>query len=90
MWSIKFIDALKALPDPRDNRGKRHLLAFVIVTVVFAILAGRSSVSGIHRYMTDKIDWLRETSGFKVATPISRVHLPRMLASLNWTMLSDW
>jgi hypothetical protein len=23
---IKFIDALKALPDPRDNRGKRHLL----------------------------------------------------------------
>jgi len=22
----KFIDALKALPDPRDNRGKRHLL----------------------------------------------------------------
>jgi hypothetical protein len=21
---IKFIDALKPLPDPRDNRGKRH------------------------------------------------------------------
>jgi hypothetical protein len=37
---IKFIDALKALPDPRDNRGKRHLLAFLIVTVVFAILVG--------------------------------------------------
>ena len=35
---IKFIEALKALPDPRDNRGKRHLLAFLIVTVVFAIL----------------------------------------------------
>ena len=27
---IKFIEALKALPDPRDNRGKRHLLAFLI------------------------------------------------------------
>jgi hypothetical protein len=38
---IKFIDALKALPDPRDNRGKRHSLAFLIVTVVFAILVGR-------------------------------------------------
>ena len=37
---IKFIDALKALPDPRDNRGKRHLLTFLIVTVVFAILVG--------------------------------------------------
>ena len=52
---IKFIEALKALPDPRDNRGKRHLLAFLIVTVVFAILVGRSNVSGIHRYMTNKI-----------------------------------
>ena len=27
---IKFIEALKVLPDPRDNRGKRHLLAFLI------------------------------------------------------------
>jgi predicted transposase YbfD/YdcC len=85
---IKFIEALKALPDPRDNRGKRHLLAFLIVTVVFAILVGRSNVSGIHRYMTNKIEWLRATTGFKVATPISRAHLPRMLASLDWPMLS--
>ena len=52
---IKFIKALKALSDPRDNCGKRHLLAFLIVTVVFAIL-GRSNVSGIHRYMTNKIE----------------------------------
>jgi len=85
---IKFIDALKALPDPRDNRGKRHLLAFLIVTVVFATLVGRSSVSGIHRYMTNKIEWLRETTGFKDATPISRAHLPRMLTNLDWLMLS--
>lgn len=85
---IKFIDALKALPDPRDNRGKRHSLAFLIVTVVFATLVGRSKVSGIHRYMTNKIDWLREATGFKDATPISRAHLPRMLASLDWLMLS--
>ena len=35
---IKFIEALKVLPDPRDNRGKRHLLAFLIVTVVFCHL----------------------------------------------------
>jgi predicted transposase YbfD/YdcC len=86
--AIKFIDALKALPDPRDNRGKRHSLVFLIVTFVYATLVGRSKVSGIHRYMTNKIDWLRETTGFKDATPISRAHLPRMLASLDWTMLS--
>lgn len=85
---IKFIDALKTLPDLRDNRGKRHSLAFLIVTFVFATLAGRSKVSGIHRYMTYKIDWLREVTGHKDATPISRAHLPRMLANLDWLALS--
>lgn len=38
--------------------------------------------------MTNKIEWLRETTGFKAAIPISRAHLPRMLASLDWPMLS--
>jgi len=63
-------------------------LVFLIATVVFATLVGRSKVSGIHRYMTNKIDWLREATGFKDATPISRAHLPRMLANLDWLMLS--
>jgi DDE_Tnp_1-associated len=85
---IKFIDALKTLPDPRDNRGKRHSQAFLIATVVFATLVGRSKVSGIHRYMTNKIDWLREVTGNKDAAPISRAHLPRMLANLDWLALS--
>jgi len=42
---IKFIDVLKTLPDTRDNRGKRHSLVFLIVTVVFATLVGRSKLS---------------------------------------------
>jgi hypothetical protein len=50
---IKFIDALKTMADHRDNRGKRHLQAFLITTFVFATLVGRSKVSGIHRYMTN-------------------------------------
>ncbi|MBS3951647.1 MAG: hypothetical protein KGZ88_01700 [Methylomicrobium sp.] len=32
---IKFIDVLNALPDTRDNRGKRHSLTFLVSTVVF-------------------------------------------------------
>jgi len=52
---VKFINVLKTLPDTRDNRGKRHSLVFLIVTVVFSILLGRSKVSSIHRYMTNKI-----------------------------------
>jgi hypothetical protein len=35
---IKFIDALKTLPDLRDNRGKRHSQVFLIATFVFATL----------------------------------------------------
>jgi hypothetical protein len=36
--SQKFINALKDLPDTRDNRGKRHSLAMLIATVVFAYI----------------------------------------------------
>lgn len=85
--SKKFIDALEKLPDIRDNRGKRHAQAFVITVVVMAILSGRSRVSSIHRYIKNQIDWLRTTTGFHDAKPVSRAHLPRMLANVNWNEL---
>ena len=67
---IKFINALKSLPDTRDNRGKRHSLVILIVTFVFATLVNRSKVSSIHRYMSNKIDWLRGVTGIQDATVI--------------------
>ena len=84
----KFIAALKNLTDTRDNRGKRHSLVVLIVTVVFATLVNRSKVSSIQRYMANKIHWLREITGIHDATVISRAHLPRMLAKLDWVALS--
>jgi predicted transposase YbfD/YdcC len=72
----------------RDNRGKRHSLLILIVTVVFATLVNRSKVSSIHRYMNNKIHWLREITGIHDAKVISRAHLPRMLAKLDWVALS--
>jgi predicted transposase YbfD/YdcC len=83
----KFINRIKALPDTRDNRGKRHALSFVIISVVFALLSGRSQVSGIQRYIKNKIGWLREVTGEHQAMPISRAHLPRLLAGLDWDAL---
>jgi len=80
----KFVKAIKKLPDTRDNRGKRHELSFVIISVVFALLSERSKVSGIHRYIGNKIQWLREVTETTEAMPISRAHLPRLLAGLNW------
>ncbi len=56
---IKFINALKNLRDTRDNRGKRHSLVILVVTFVFATLVNRSKVSSIHRYMSNRIGWLR-------------------------------
>ena len=65
---LKFINALNNLTDTRDKRGKRHSLVILIVTFVFATLVNRSKVSSIHRYMNNKIHWLREITGVHDAT----------------------
>jgi len=83
-----FITALKDLTDPRDNRGKRHHVIFVIVSVVLAMFTGRSKLSSIHRYMTNKIDWLRETIKMPDENPVSRAQLPRIIDRLDWKELN--
>ena len=35
-----FVEALRQLTDDRDNRGKRHALAFVVAGVVLVLPAG--------------------------------------------------
>jgi predicted transposase YbfD/YdcC len=74
-----FIKALHSLPDPRDNRGKRINLAFIVGAVVLAIMAGRSKPSSIHRYIWNKAGWLRKVTKMSGARLISRAHLPRLL-----------
>ena len=83
-----FVEALRHLPDHRDNRGKRHALAFVVVGVVCAILSGRSTVSSIFRYLRNRIEWLREVTHYPDAGVVSRAHLPRLLARLDWVELN--
>lgn len=83
-----FVEALRQLPDHRDNRGKRHALAFVVTGVVCAILSGRSKVSSIFRYLRNRIEWLREVTHYPDARMVSRAHLPRLLARLDWAELN--
>ena len=83
-----FISALEVLPDPRDSRGKKHNLSFVICAVAIAIMAGRATVSGIERFIRNRIAWLAQLTGFLEATPISRAHLPRLLARIDWYSLN--
>ena len=83
-----FVEALSHLTDARDNRGKRHGLAFVVAGVVFAILSGRSKVSSIFRYLRNRIEWLREVTHSPDAGVVSRAHLPRLLARVDWVELN--
>lgn len=85
-----FVDLLKSeLPEHRDNRGKRHPLAFVIAGFVLATLVGRQKLSSIHRFMRNRADWLYELIQTPKVKPISRAHLPRLLDGLNWSVLNE-
>lgn len=87
--TITFFAALQQLPDPRDPRGKRHALAFVLCGVVLALMAGRAEVSAIHRFLHNRLAWLRELTHAPVTTPcLSRAHLPRLLARGDWGALN--
>ena len=48
----------------------------------------RATVSGIERFIRNRIDWLTQLTGFLEATPISRAHLPRLLARIDWYSLN--
>ena len=83
-----FVEVLKRdLPDPRDNRGKRHSLVLVVVAFVLATLTGRLKLSSVHRFVCNRLDWLRGLTGLPKGRPVSRAHLPRLLAGLDWPAL---
>jgi len=86
--TVTFFAALQHLPDPRDKRGKRHELAFVLCGVILAIMAGRSRVSAIHRFLHNRLAWLRATTQVAVERCISRAQLPRLLARVAWEALT--
>lgn len=85
--TVTVFAALQHLPDPRDQRGKRHELAFVLCGVILALMAGRSRVSAIHRFVLNRFAWLRELTQASVVRCISRAQLPRVLARGEWTAL---
>ncbi|MCP4489623.1 MAG: ISAs1 family transposase [Gammaproteobacteria bacterium] len=61
----------------------------IIAGFVSATLVGRSSLSGIHRFIENRINWLRKVTGYENAELISRAHLPRFLNRLDWDTLND-
>lgn len=87
---VSFYDSLLVeLPDNRDNRGKKHQIAFVVVGVIIAILVGRNKASSIHRYLKNKFEWLCEITNFEAESVISRAQLPRLLLKVNWSIVNE-
>src|SRR3954469_24128423 len=50
--SIRLVQALKAIPDPRQRRGRRHGLQSVLLLALQAVMAGASSWVAIAQWAT--------------------------------------
>lgn len=70
--------------DLRDNRGKRHDLAVVLVGVMLALLSNRDgNLSSIQRYLENHYEQLVEVLGVEKKIAISRSQLPNILAEVS-------
>ena len=81
-----FFQLLRQMPDldGRDNRGKKHDMAFVIMGLTLALLCGRDGkLSGLHRHMVNHFEELSVAVRFWPERAISRAQLPLLLANVN-------
>ena len=66
--------------DLRDNRGKRHDLAVVLVSVTLAVLSNRDgSLSSLHRHLKNHYEKLATVLGIENKCAVSRSQLPLIL-----------
>jgi predicted transposase YbfD/YdcC len=74
----------KADLDLRDNRGKHHCVALVLLGLILALLRHRDgSLSSIHRSMKNHHAKISLILGIDNERVVSRSHLPRLLAKIN-------
>ena len=92
-----FFELLRQVPglDGRDNRGKRHDMAFVLKGLTLAICCGRDGkLSRLHRHMVNHFDALRAGTQTWPDKVISRAQLPLLLGKVDGgifaRLLLDW
>lgn len=71
------------LVDPRDARGKRHDLHFVLTGVLLSVLSGKVLIAEIHRYLKRHHQSLCELLGVNYQKTISDAQLRRILAQVD-------
>lgn len=71
MSAVSLLEALAAVPDPRDPRGQRHPLAAILGLTVVAVLSGMKSLEAIAQFGRDHGKGLAFALGFRRAkTPV--------------------
>jgi len=87
------LQALTAVPDPRDPRGVRYPLSGLLAVAVCAVLAGASSFAAITDWLHDLDDTARARLGFTHGVPAGTTVwrlLTRLDAGLLATVLAGW
>ena len=72
----------EALPDPRHQRNRRHLLVDVITIAVCGVIVGCSGPTHIEQWAKAKVDWLKELLELPNGIP-SRDCIRRVLSTLK-------
>ena len=72
----------ESLSDPRHTRNRKHLLIDVVVIAVCGIVCGSDGPTAIHRWATNRRDWLDEFLALPNGVP-SRDCIRRVLIALQ-------
>jgi predicted transposase YbfD/YdcC len=72
----------EALPDPRHQRNRRHLLVDVITIAVCGVIVGCSGPTHLEQWAKAKVDWLKELLELPNGIP-SRDCIRRVLSTLK-------
>ena len=83
------LSALQAVPDHRDNRGKKHQLASVLALAVAAVLCGAKSLYAIAQFGRDLDLDLQHALGFRKHKPPSVATIFRIFRDLDHAALES-
>jgi predicted transposase YbfD/YdcC len=72
----------QSLPDPRHTRNRKHLLVDVVVIAVCGMVCGCDGPTAIHRWASQRLDWLRQFLPLPNGVP-SRDCVRRLLMALR-------
>jgi len=86
--TITFLRPCNSSRIPAISGGNAMIFAFVLCGVLLALMAGRARVSAIHPFLRNRFVWLRELTHAPVTRCLSRAHLPRLLARVDWAALN--